>query len=1144
MAASRPTRRWTALMLAASLWGGQAFAVTPVAPKDDLGKKAQSVAPDKSLAGDITRKKVEKKSEAPTLKYDQFRSQVELLVASKRKEQIETLQKIIKLGAEPKEMPNLLFRLGELYWEESKYYFFESNRKDDEIIAAKDKGDESNLARLESDKAELLARSSQFQNDAVERYKEIVGKYPEFGRIDEVLYFLGHNLWESNKEQDALAIYKTLVTKFPKSRFVPDAWLAFGEFYFNGSQGKRDAIEKALSSYQHAAEREDSSVYGFATYKMGWCNYNIGNFKAARDLFKTVIFHGELAQSVHKENKTALVREARKDYVLAYSHDGDPLAAEDDFKKVGGSENWMSMMKGLAGLYYEDGKDKEAVLTYRRLIQIQPLSPDAPLYQSRIVDAVMRVGKKQITVEQVRALVKITEDVKKAGTIKSDADKKSLAEAEDLAERTMSNLAVNWHNEAKKTRDEQTFGFANEVYADYLSIFPEGKKSYELRFFWAELLNDNLFKFDRAAEQYTAVVKVDAKRIEAKEKPGKYMANAAYNAVLAQDEVAKKFEGTESPPKIDGTKSLPIPEPKKKLLESCETYLKLLPNGDKRVEISYKAAQIFTRYNHIDEAAKRYDDICENHPTHQLAEYSCNLVVDSKNLKNDLDGVYQTSKRYLANEALMKAHPGLQKDLRNILEQTSFKLVGQLESKGRYVAAAKRYLGYVDEFPKGTLADTALFNASVNFYKGHHFQESVSARARLVKDFPTSKFVPDAMLANGEAAESIADFGNAAETYEEYAQRWSKQSGGPKKVAKKGGKPAPAAPPPSSGPAYDEQKAQTALFNAGVFREGLGQFKQALADRQQFLELWPDSKDAAAVSLSMATLQEKQGATAKAVGQYEAYQREFAKEAAKQLDAQARIAASYEKGGNKKLASKTRDELLKSYGKLSADAKKDVTPLSLEQVAQAHYDAQEPFFVEYGRIKLKFPADVFKKALQDKAQRLADLQKRYTETVGFKAGGPAICALTRIGEAYAGFEQGLKGVAMPKGVTQEQEDGIREELEKQAEPLKQKAAEALRTAVAKSRELNLYNACSVRAVAALSETYAPESFPKVIEQLAPVKGLPEVKEGQGLLAAVQPIPEAAEAEEAEPAPGVPPPPGPKSPEAGPSNDSPDSDLAQ
>src|SRR5262245_27913209 len=83
----------------------------------ELGKKESAGGPDTSLAGDITRKKEAGGEAAPTLQYDQFRLGVETQVASKRRQQIEDLEKLLKLTPDTderakKERPKILFRLG------------------------------------------------------------------------------------------------------------------------------------------------------------------------------------------------------------------------------------------------------------------------------------------------------------------------------------------------------------------------------------------------------------------------------------------------------------------------------------------------------------------------------------------------------------------------------------------------------------------------------------------------------------------------------------------------------------------------------------------------------------------------------------------------------------------------------------------------------------------------------------------------------------------------------------------------------------------------------------------------------------------------------------------------------------------------
>src|SRR5215813_13048926 len=475
-----------ALLLLAATSGAQENLRDKKNPKEAGLKKGTSAAPDKSLAGDITRPKQEGVA-APALQYDQFRLGVELQVASKRHEQIESLTKIIGLSPDPKEAPALLFRLGELYWEESKFFFFEANRKDDDLITAKNRGDAIGQERAKAEKEELVAKSKEYSQMAVEQYSTIIQKYKDYPRTDEVLYFLGHNLMETGDERKALVAYRRLIDHFKKSKFLPDALLAFGEYYFNTSKGKKDMIEKALDYYKQAASFPENQLYGFALYKQGWCYFNLGNYAKAMDMFKAVVLYGEYAgaaaleKDAGKSGKNTLIREARNDFVRAYARFGSPADARAEFGKVASKpDDRFLMMKQLANLYYEDGKDREAALTFNSLIRERPLSPEAPGFQGKIVDCVLRAGNKKMTVEQVRRLVKLMQDVEKANVAKDEKDRKTL--------------------------DEETFGFANEVYSDYLALFAENPKAYDLRFFWAELLNDNLQKYEKAAEEYTKVV--------------------------------------------------------------------------------------------------------------------------------------------------------------------------------------------------------------------------------------------------------------------------------------------------------------------------------------------------------------------------------------------------------------------------------------------------------------------------------------------------------------------------------------------------------------------------------------------------------------------------------------------------------------
>jgi tetratricopeptide (TPR) repeat protein len=1125
------------LMVASSSAFAQNQTVKKEAVDAELKKKETSIAPDKSLAGDISRKK-KKEEDAPSLSYDTFRLDVELQVASKRRDQIRDLTEIIRLSTDKKEKPGLLFRLGELYWEESKYYFFEANRKDDDKIKAMNAKDEAGVARAEGEKNDLLAKSKEFADQAVEKYFQIVQEYKDYERTDEVLYFLGLNLMDSSDEKGqkkALASYKRLIEKYPKSKYLPDSYLAVGEYYFNGSKGKRDVLEKALENYKSAAKYPENQVYGYALYKQGWCHFNMADYEKAMDQFKSVVLYAEIGgveevEGKGKSKRQGLVKEARNDYVRAYSRGGGtPGEARERFGKLAKKpEDLRMMMKQLANLYYEDGKDKEAALTFDMLIKERPTSPDAPGFQGKIVDCVMRAGNKRMTVTQVRKLVTIMDGVVKGNPKMDDKEKKSLDEARELSERTISNLAVNWHNEAKKTKDEETFGFANEVYADYLTLFPESPKAYDLRFFWAELLNDNLNKYQRAAEEYTRVTQIDIGRIEKKSedgnpgKPGKWMNNAAYNSILAWDSVVKNettAEASKAPAASnDPNKKGVIPPSKQALLEACERYLKYIEKGDKKVEIAYKAAKIYYDYNHLDEAVARFADIALTYPDYKFengdraGEISANLVLDSYNILQDWGKVNEWAKKFYAEERL--ATGKFRDDLEKLIRESQFKLINQLEAKNDYAKAAEQYTSFVQDWPKSELADKALYNASIDYYNAKMLDKAIEVRKKLISQYPKSTYVPKTLYALAEGYEAVADFDDAAVLYEKYASNYEKSKGGGGKRSDRKRKDKDKDKESVGEQVWEEQKAQDALYNAGVFRDGLGQYKTALKNREAYLDNWPKSKDAEAVTKSIIDLHEKMGLWSKAQKLYEEYERDQIKDPNKLLWAEGRIANIYEeKLRNEKGARKIYARILDYYEKLSKKQKEGLDIQALDAVARASFVMNEDDYKRYGNLKLRWSSlaniGELKGSIATKSKALEEVQKNYTKTVQFKSADPAICALSRIGLAYDQFADNLSNPPVPKGITDDLLFEVKSGFEQQAAPVREKAAEAFTATVQKAQELDVFNSCSAKALDMLRNKYKPEQFPKMREEtfeLKPDENFKPAAIGQGVLTSIQSIP--------------------------------------
>jgi TolA-binding protein len=1090
-------RALVAGVLALALAGSAAGAAEKAAAKPreaDLGEK-RSVAPDAALGGTLEAKPKKAEPGGPTLDFESFRKAVEVKVSEKRREEIVSLRRLIELGGgSDQDTPQWYFRLAELLWEESQYFFFEANRRDDRLIILGTRGDPREIDRLMAEKKDLERESLRHKEQAVALYKAIVAKYPKYPRLDEVLYFLAENLSKRNRnDPDALKAYRALIQRFPKSRYVPDAWMAFGEYYFEKANEKERIanLRRALEAYRKAAEYQESSVYGYALYKQAWVHYNLTEWNDALELFKAVIFFGALPTStVPADRKLALVKEARKDYVRTYSHVGSAEGAPEEFKRVGG-DGWMEMLKSLGTIFYEEGKDRDAIVVHHRLIQEKPLSPEAPFFQSRIVTCAGRLGKKEGAVQQAHVFVKMLHEIEASAEAKDEKGKKALADARREAEQTLRILAVTYHNEWKKTRDEPVAGWAAAVYRDYLDLFPNEVPAYEMRFFHGEL-RYALADFEGAGDEYDRVAARDIELLQAKPpgKPGKFLKDALENSVFARDLVAKKLDQDEKQrPAGDPKKRLPVAPPRQKLVDACNRYLKWQPKGEKWVEIAYKVANIHYRHNNFADATDLFTRIALDHPAHELAGYSTNLVLDAYNLLGDWRNVNGWAKRFYANAELVKAHPALKDDLARVIEQSAFKVIEEKERAKDHEGAAEEYLAFVRDWPQSRLAPTALFNASVDWVKAKRLDRAVELRAELLKRFPQDPLAPKVLYDNAEAYEAMAEFGRAAETYERYFAEWRKA----RKAKDQGG--------------YEEKKANDAIVNAAVFRAGLREWAKAEAASQAYLETWPGGADAPRLVLSIADLHAKQGQPAKELRQLEEYQRRFAKEAEEWLAIQHRIALLLEKT-NPPLARRAYAQGLEHWRRRKADVK----DRGLAVVAQGMYQELEPAFAEYDKISLSVAPKYLKSQLEVKGKKLKKLEDAYGQVVKLKQAEPAICALYRIGFAYERFAQTLFAAPIPKELRRDAElvQEYKAQLAQFADPLRQKAVEGLALAVNASRDYGVVNDCAKAATALLAKA-KPDEYgptPEVIPAVGPVQAPPSAPHGYGLLAEVVQVPPA------------------------------------
>ena len=245
--------------------------------------------------------------------------------------EIQGLERLYKRTAKKSpDRPQLTRRLAEGYVE------LESAAQRDKIaadISAQDaKKKKQDASKFRSDAAAADKILAAARKSAIAYYTLMKTDYPDYSKIDEVLYYLAYEYEQGGDLKNARATYFELIQKAPKSAYIPNAYLAFGELFFQEAQGDPSKWELSAAAYKEVIKYPppNNKVYGYARYKLGYVFWNKGEYANALNEFKKVIEYGDTYGDL--PNAKQLQKSARRDTIPVYAVSGDPGKAFNFFK--------------------------------------------------------------------------------------------------------------------------------------------------------------------------------------------------------------------------------------------------------------------------------------------------------------------------------------------------------------------------------------------------------------------------------------------------------------------------------------------------------------------------------------------------------------------------------------------------------------------------------------------------------------------------------------------------------------------------------------------------------------------------------------------------------------------------------------------
>ncbi|MCB9638318.1 MAG: tetratricopeptide repeat protein [Myxococcales bacterium] len=748
-----------------------------------------------------------------------------------RKQKINTFKALIPNVEDPQRKAQLMYQLAEEYWEESKYKRFLSMEAHNKKMEVWDEDcRKRNNQKCPPAPKPDLTEADVYRTNAVNVYRRLLKQFPRYERADEVLYNLGFNLMDMKKTEEALSRFRQLLKDYKNSRYVPDAYTALADYYFNNTRNKVQlAMENYRSAMRVTTERvkdpnlslEDKAnlrgIHLRSIYMHGWCEFNVGEYEKALQKFKKVI-KLSIQYAKTKESRVILRDEALRDLVLVFARLDVAEDAYNYFKSIMGPVYAYKATRRLAGRYYNQGNYPLSIKTYRLLMGMNPegnpdqFGPDAPIFQNEVLRSIAKIAKPKKIYKEVENLMAYFDD-KNPWHKRWNGNKKVWQEANEAAEQTLLEYSTRYHQDAQKEKEnikrkELYFDFAIQLYSKYLEYYPSSESAYELRFYLAELLYRKAQKltpkarknnppeaarkeYARAAYQYDQTVRRSTKL------QGQFKKQAAFSEILCYEALAgrtgsvelkgagKKLQGLTK--NKDGTitwNRLTIKEWDKRLLKAYERYLTILnpkkkDDKEERLQSFFKTGAIYYSYKHYRKSMDIFSMMAKEFPTHELSRRAAFMILYSYEDLKDWPKLEQNARIFIEDPQLTK-NPKFKGEMYQMVIRSAWQRIFVEQKELGELKTAWRLVKYEDEFGKtgpwvtkkkfkmSPRAPNALAVAGTYFNKSKRILNAIKYRELMVSRYPETNFVNQIKFELGGHYEQIADYKKSATWYEKY----------------------------------------------------------------------------------------------------------------------------------------------------------------------------------------------------------------------------------------------------------------------------------------------------------------------------------------------------------------------------------------
>jgi cellulose synthase operon protein C len=630
-------------------------------------------------------------------------------------------------------LPDLQFRLAELYVEKSRYVYY---------LQAEQRA-EGTAGAMVSPETRLLKQK------AVQLYYRLQREYPDFHDGDKVTFYLAHEQRELGQFDDMLATLRSLIDKYPKSELRLESEQILGDYWFDKAN-----LEEAERHYMAILQFPPSPVHDLARYKMGWVRVNQQRFNDAVAFFEAAAGSPPIA-GVDSAKSLNVKREALLDLVYSYTEARPAKGALAYFEKLSDSRSTYALaLDKLGNRYFIKQQYEWAIPTLRKLMEIQP-DPELDMERGEKIYDSLRAAKGKVPTTQadikylVRAAVNIKVDAFKDETTR----RKQLAELEEITR----DLATQLQTLAQRTTTREAYLDAAAAYKEYLSLFRPEKYVRDMMHNRA----DSLFAaraFPEAARQFE-----ELDRYEERAKDVKGTEAAAYGALLSSFSALK-------PGEVEQITAFEVADARQALKIDGAAFITKYPRNPNVVTLKFNIARAYYDDGEFEKSSQLFTAFAMEYPENKDAPAAGKLALDGLRQINDFKGIEDTARKFLANARLPATFLA---DVRRTLSESKGEALGELalQSSAETGDVVEGLLKVSAENKSSDIGEKALYGAFSAAREKRDFAKEREIGAKFMTEYPKSSFIPDIATTLGRNAAEAGRFAESAQWYEQVGMR-------------------------------------------------------------------------------------------------------------------------------------------------------------------------------------------------------------------------------------------------------------------------------------------------------------------------------------------------------------------------------------